>query len=109
MYRPEVASEMLPSFRGIEFADLHDYRCEIKIDILIGLDAYWIIIRPKILCIAPSGLVAKSSVFGWILYGSVASQPIVSASVSSVSSHGLLCFERVSGECLHRLLDLDFI
>ena len=79
---------------------IHEVRCLI----------YQKFIGPNILSSVPNGLVAQLSVFGWILYGSVLYRSIVcSVRKSSVTSHRLLYFERVSQEFLHRFWDLDSI
>ena len=108
MYRPEVPPEMIESFKVVEFADVLDTNGEVEIDILIGLDAYWKFIKPQILSSVPNGLMAQLSVFGWVLYGTIPNREVVdTGTVSTVSSHQLLCFNIVSEQISHKQWDLE--
>ena len=60
MFRPAVPDSVLRSFgKDIEFVDVPMGQ-EIKVDILVGLDAYWKLMTPEIVVMS-DGLVAQSS------------------------------------------------
>ena len=63
MFRPAVPDSVLRSFgKYFEFVDVPMGQ-EIKVDILVGLDAYWKLMTPEIVVMS-DGLVAQRSVFG---------------------------------------------
>ena len=79
-----VPQELLQSFGQLQFADRYDVSKEVVVDILIGLDWYWQLVKPKAVSI-PEGLVAQDTVFGWMLSGAV------KGTERSAKSHQLLC------------------
>ena len=87
LYRPEVPSDFLESLGGVEFADDYSESKDAKIDILIGLDAYWRFIEPSSVDIVAPGFVAQATVFGYILSGCVPGTEVA----GSLVSHGLVC------------------
>ena len=109
MFRPKVPPELIESFGEIQFSDVYDVSAEVTIDVLIGLDNYWKFIKPQILCSEPSGFMAQSSLFGWVLYGSIASSEVNSDVATVVTSHQLLCFDRLSESHLHQVWNLECI
>ena len=52
---------------------------------------------------------AQSSLFGWVLYGSIASSEVNSDVATVVTSHQLLCFDRLSESHLHQFWNLECI
>ena len=76
---------------------------EVKVDLLIGLDTYWKLITPEIICLS-KGLAAQRSVFGWVLSGPVP----VPASEANHVSHQLFCLN-VSETHLKNFWDLESI
>ena len=68
MFRPAVPDSALGSFgKYIEIVDVPMGQ-EIKVDILVVIDAYWRLMTPEIV-VRSDGLAAQRSVFGWILSG----------------------------------------
>ena len=68
--RPPVASEALDFFRNLELADQYNTGTELTVDILIGLDVFWQLMKNgKVRC--PGGFVAQNTVFGWTVTGAV--------------------------------------
>ena len=41
LFHPEIPKQTLDSFGEISFADRYDCGSVVKVDLLIGLDAYW--------------------------------------------------------------------
>ena len=71
LYRPEIPSSFLESFGDVQFADDYTSGKEVKVDILIGLDAYWKFVKPQVVNVNSEGLTAQATVFGWIFSGVV--------------------------------------
>ena len=67
MYRAPVSQDMLNLFICILFQEDYAKGREVSIDILIGLDWYWSLIKNQISSM--SGLVAQQTSFGWMLSG----------------------------------------
>ena len=63
MYSPVVPQEILQSFGVSCFAANYDKGTKLKVDILVGLDTYWKLVKPRVVSI-PRGLVAQETVFG---------------------------------------------
>jgi hypothetical protein len=78
---------------------------KIRVDILIGLDLYWKLMRPQSVR-QIGGLVAQESAFGWILSGSF---PNHSGSSTGEASPQLMCLEEVPETELRRFWDLESI
>jgi hypothetical protein len=74
---------LLQSFGHLEFANRYDTDEKVSVDILIGLDSYWQLVKPNAVAVTET-VVAQETVFGWILSG------IVGGS-RRTTSHQLLC------------------
>ena len=73
LVRPRVKSELIHFFRHVELAD-KAFSSETplspqQIDILVGQDMYWSLMRAGLIRSSVSGLVAQETVFGWVLSG----------------------------------------
>ena len=77
---------------------------EIKVDILVGLDSYWKFVKPQITGCSVEGLMAQSTVFGWVLFGSVP----VSQITAPVMSHPMLCLT-ISEQSVKSFWELESI
>ena len=104
IYRPEIPDDILKSVRDIEISTLHSEGEQVKIDLLIGSDAYWKFMKPgfKPIC---GTLVALDTVFGWIFSGSILNPE----KESSVISHQLTCISDVSDTTLRKSWNLESI
>lgn len=68
--RKGVPREFLESFKGLTLAE-RSYTEEVgSVDILIGLDYYWKLMKPNVVA-SDGGLVAQETCFGWIVSGAV--------------------------------------
>ena len=67
LMRPSVEAH-LQSFHHVEMADNISSETPLQIDILIGQDTYWSLVRTGLIR-SPEGLVAQETVFGWVLSG----------------------------------------
>ena len=104
VYRPDIPLHVLQSFEGLSIeADCSDGG-EVHVDVLIGLDSYWKSMKSGIVR-NTGGLVAKESVFGWVMSGSL----VDDGGSPSVVSHQLLCFNEVPEAALHKFWDLKSI
>ena len=65
MFRAPVPTDLLERFIRIPFCENFEKGRSITVDVLIGLDWYWPLIRDQ--KIGSDGLVAQKTVFGWIL------------------------------------------
>ncbi len=80
---------------------------KVKIDILIGLDYYWRILRPGKIMSSAEGLVAQQTIFGsWVLSGS---WPVSGKSDRSKcdTSHQFLTLDAVSDSTIRRFWELE--
>lgn len=68
LLRQSVPLDLLQSLGEVQFADSYDTAARLEIDVLVGLDNYWRLIKPVVVNMSP-GLVAQESKFGWILSG----------------------------------------
>ena len=84
---PEVPQSVLTLFGELSMAWDYTLSSESKLDILVGLDSYWKFVKPQITGCSVEGLMAQSTVFGWVLFGSV----LVSQMTAPVMSHPMLC------------------
>jgi len=84
LHRRKVPAEVLQSVREIKLADDYDVSGSSEIDILVGLDCYWQLVKPNVVSVS-EGLVAQETRFGWILSG------VVKGSSRATFSHQLLC------------------
>ena len=73
VFRPTVPEDILRKIeiKGIALAEgsLVNDDNQVEIDILVGLDYYWKLLKPKISVLSPH-LSAQETKFGWILSGS---------------------------------------
>ena len=105
LFRPAVPDDILTSLGDLQFTASHITDQNLNIDILIGLDSCWKFVGSEIRNSIPEGLMAQSSVFGWILYGSVPHAPAVEG---VAVSHQLLCLN-VSDRSVRAFWDLESI
>ena len=101
---PEVPQSVLTSFGELSMAWDYTLSSEIKVDILVGLDSYWKFVKPQITGCSVEGLMAQSTVFGWVLFGSVP----VSQMTAPVMSHPMLCLT-VSEQSVKSFWELESI
>ena len=101
---PEVPQSVLTSFGELSMAWDYTLSSEIKVDILVGLDSYWKFVKPQITGYSVEGLMAQSTVFGWVLFGSVP----VSQMTAPVMSHPMLCLT-VSEQSVKSFWELESI
>ena len=101
---PEVPQSVLTSFGELSMAWDYTLSSEIKVDILVGLDFYWKFVKPQITGCSVEGLMAQSTVFGWVLFGSVP----VSQMTAPVMSHPMLCLT-VSEQSVKSFWELESI
>ena len=101
---PEVPQSVLTSFGELSMAWDYTLSSEIKVDILVGLDSYWKFVKPQITGCSVEGLMAQSTVFGWVLFGSVP----VSQMTPPVMSHPMLCLT-VSEQSVKSFWELESI
>ena len=112
MFRAPVPTDLLERFIRIPFCEDFEKGRSITVDILIGLDWYWPLIRDQ--KIGSGGLVAQETVFGWILSGSYS--PTDGQKVRQVGSVGqtqksqvLFCQTELSDGLIRNMWDLDTI
>lgn len=67
-YSGRVPLEVVQSF-DVHFSDNYQHDRNLNVDILIGMDYYWEFVSPNNF-IKKRGLLAMSTVLGWILSGS---------------------------------------
>ena len=103
--RPVVPPELTSCLGDLQFVEDYSTFDDIKVDILIGLDAYWKFVKPNIITVPDSLLAAQSTVFGWMLYGSVPGGQDFS---DSVVAHQLLCVD-VLDKNIHAFWELESI
>lgn len=99
-----MSEECLQDFRGLTLAD--DSSCDrtLCVDLLIGLDCYWTMIKSGVM-ISSSGLTAQESCFGWILSGAAADRQ---CSTSLVACR-LLCMGDLSHSEMRKFWELENI
>jgi hypothetical protein len=104
--RPRLPEDLLQSMRGLELADpLVMESKPAKIDILIGLDHYWRLMKGE-LTYLKEGLVLQNSVFGWVLSGSC-DVKVTPVSDRLITSHQLLNIHDVSEETIRSFWNLE--
>ena len=86
LHRKRIPQDILKSFNGIEFVENYSQNETKSVDILIGLDYYWKLVKPDS-GVLRKGMVALNTVFGWLLSGSFGN----GKSPCSTLSHPLLC------------------
>ena len=107
-----MPTDLLERFIRIPFCEDFEKGRSITVDILIGLDWYWPLIRDQ--KIGSGGFVAQETVFGWILSGSYS--PTDGQKVRQVGSVGqtqksqvLFCQTELSDGLIRNMWDLDTI
>ena len=107
VFRPTVPEDIQRKIeiRGIALAEgsLVDDDSQVEIDILVGLDYYWKLFKPKISVLSPH-LSAQETKFGWILSGSWEER-----GQKKQVSHQFLCMGDVKDSLCHKILDLETI
>lgn len=100
--RPKVPVACLKALGDLQLADNYCEERELSIDILVGLDYYWQLVRQGIVHV-PNGPVAQDTAFGWVVSGSWDSNS------SAVESHQLLSLEDIPERNLRSFWDLESI
>ena len=107
VFRPTVPEDILRKIeiRGIALAEgsLVNDDSQVEIDILVGLDYYWKLVKPKISVLSPH-LSAQETKFGWILSGSWEER-----GQKKQVSHQFLCMGDVKDSLCHKIWDLETI
>ena len=101
-----VPSELMESFGDLVFADDYETSPGQQIDILIGMDTYWRFVGTQFVESVPKGLMAQSTVFGWVLSGAYSTYTNAD---ETVVSHQMLCFDGMSESCLQTFWDLESV
>ena len=86
---PVLPDELLRSFDGLSLVDFPSGGESVQIDILIGLDCYWKLVKPSVVSLA-SGIAAQDTVFGWMLSGLCSGND---CSSGEIVHHPLVCLE----------------
>ena len=106
MYRPKVPVKLLEEFQGLKWANRYDKGERVKVDVLIGLDYYWKLMRPGKSAHSASGLVANETIFGnWVLSGSWQTENYPRTRVSN--GNQLLVLDTVSDATVRRFWEID--
>ena len=107
VFRPTVPKDILRNIeiRGIalEEGSLVNDDNQVEIDILLGLDSYSKLVKPRISVLSPH-LSAQETKFGWILSGSWEER-----GQKKQVSHQFLCMGDVKDSLYHNILDLETI
>ena len=91
LQRAKIPKYAFKPFDDLGLADR--YECSpTVIDILVGMDHYWDIVRPAYVH-SPSGLVAQDTFFGWVISGAF-------QGVQPQIAHQLLCMEDIPNSFL---------
>lgn len=106
MHRSAIPQELLSDFSEIPFSEEYDKDKLIKIDILIGLDLYWSLIRSQ-RGDASRGLVAQETLFGWMLSGVYSRQR--TRGESENQSRALFCHSYLTDPLVTKMWDLESI
>ena len=72
--RPQVPAQLLETFSHLPLADSFSDDQDQLIDILVGQDQYWDLVRAGLFR-SSEGLVAQETVFGWVLSGKAEGPP----------------------------------
>ncbi|GFR71744.1 Gypsy retrotransposon integrase-like protein 1 [Elysia marginata] len=115
MRRSKVPLDVLKhfEFEGISFGEDYQRSRQIKIDILIGLDWYWPLIKNQVLS-SHKGLVAHETLFGWMLSGVVWNKVCENERKNydhecTTKSQALFCQTVISDNVVRKLWELDSI
>jgi hypothetical protein len=107
MRRTGVTSNLMNSFGPLRFADSYTENREITIDILIGLNFYWLFMKNGMIRV--DGLVAQETVFGWVVSGSWGSGLETSCEDLMPVSPILCCLTDIPEVALQTIWDLESI
>lgn len=101
--RPNLNEHVLSKFGEMELADqLVSSDC-VEIDVLVGMDHYWQLVKGNVRRIPNSNLVAQETIFGWVLSGAF-------DGVSNTAlSRQFLCLQDLSENTVRRFWELDSI
>lgn len=102
LFRPIVPSSIIKEF-GVKFVDDYLFNQEVQIDILVGLDLYWSLVKVEG-AIQINTLVALDTIFGYTLSGKWHT-----TSPSLMSYSQFLCISRVSDFEVERFWDLESV
>ena len=100
LYRRSVPKNLIQSFGTIKLVDNYEEAREVTVDLLVGLDNYWKLVKPGAICI-PEGLVAQETAFGWVISGKLEGGEV------SKPSHQLLCLCELPDVVVQNFSDLD--
>ena len=103
--RPVVPPELTSYLGDLQFVEDYSTVDDKKFYILIGRDAYWKFVKPKIIIVPDSLLSAQSTVSGWMMYGSTPGGQDFS---DSVVAHQLICVD-VLDKNIHAFWELKSI
>ena len=107
VFRPTVPENILrkTEIKGISLAEgsLVNDNNQVEIDILVGLDYYWKLVKPKISVLSPH-LSAQETKFGWIL-----SRSWEERGQKKQVSHQFLCMGDVRDSLCRKIWDLETI
>ena len=73
--RPQIPREALIPFTGVELADTYETDRTLSVDILVGLDQYWGLVRQGFIRHSEGTVVAQDTLFGWIVSGVTSHAP----------------------------------
>ena len=102
--RPSVPLSQLSDFHGMTLAEDSFTDRTLCVDILIGLDCYWTMMRSGVV-ISSSGLTAQDSCFGWVVSGAATD---VHCNASLMTCR-LLCLGDLSPRELRNFWELEGI
>ena len=107
VFRPTVPEDILrkTEIKGISLAEgsLVNDNNQVEIDILVGLDYYWKLVKPKISVLSPH-LSAQETKIGWILSGSWEER-----GQKKQVSHQFLCMGDVRDSLCRKIWDVETI
>ena len=105
MFRAKIPDEHAASFGDIQFGENYGEGRKITIDILIGLDYYWALMKQDMIR-SPVGLVAQLTSFGWMLSGS---WPSKTENDRLHVSHLNLCLQNIPESLIRKFWDLESV
>ena len=76
-----MPTELTSCLGDLQFVEDYSTIDDTKIDILLGLGAYWKFVKPDIITFPGSLLATQPTMFGWMLYDSVSRRQDLSNSV----------------------------
>jgi len=103
LHRSKVPTDILESL-NVKLSDNYDRDTDLEVDILIGLDQYWLFMKHRTISITEK-LVAQETLFGWMLSGAYGAGEGETAGRREAVQ--LFCVSSVLDNDLKRLWDLD--